>query len=58
MSDINGSSYQAHQDLEFHCHSEDEMKSGTSEANKAAMKKLGLACFLVGLFMFCEIIGG
>ena len=33
-------------------------KSGTSEANRSAMKKLGIACDLVGLFIVCEIIGG
>ena len=41
-----------------HCHSEDEVnKSGMTLENKQAIKKLGLACFLVTLFIISECIG-
>jgi Co/Zn/Cd efflux system component len=28
------------------------------KANKSAMKRLGMACALVGVFIICEVIGG
>ena len=61
ISDLNGSAHQYETtfNTEFHCHSNDEIKaSGMSDENKIAMKKLGIGCVLVGLFMVCEVIGG
>ena len=48
----------------YHCHSKEEMANsfGTTSsidaANKSAMKRLAMACVLVGLFITCEVIGG
>jgi len=40
-----------------HCHSFEEMNySGMTLANKQAMKRIGLACILVSLFIISEII--
>ena len=41
-----------------HCHTFEEMNySGMTLANKQAMKRIGLACILVSLFIISEIIG-